>query len=212
MRKPGSVKALEELGRVRLSPSFYMRDFLYSEVANFYGLPNIPDNSDLAIRAGTSLCTELLEPLFQRFVPITVVSGYRSPEVNKLCNQMSLNCSSNEKNFAGHIWDRRDANGNLGATASIVVHWFADRYAGGEDWQSMAWWVHDHLPYSSLQFFPKLAAFNIQWRENPERKIYSYINPKGYLTRPGMKNSVGSHASRYRGFPFFKRFGKVEKH
>jgi len=201
MRKPGSVKALEELGRVRLSPSFYMRDFLYSEVANFYGLPNIPDDPDLAIRAGTSLCTELLEPLFNTFGPITVVSGYRSPEVNELCNQKHLNCSSNQKSYAGHIWDRRDANRNLGATASIIVHWFTDRYAGGEDWQSMAWWIHDQLPYSSLQFFPKLAAFNIQWRESPERKIYSYIKPRGYLTRAGMENSKGVHASLYDGFP-----------
>ena len=29
MRKPGSMKGLEELGRVRLSPSFFLRDFLY---------------------------------------------------------------------------------------------------------------------------------------------------------------------------------------
>lgn len=31
MRVPKSMKALEELGRVRLSKSFFMRDFLYSE-------------------------------------------------------------------------------------------------------------------------------------------------------------------------------------
>ena len=30
MRKPGSVKGLEELGRVRLSKNFFLRDFLYS--------------------------------------------------------------------------------------------------------------------------------------------------------------------------------------
>jgi hypothetical protein len=29
MRKPQSVRALEELGRVRLSQNFFMRDFLY---------------------------------------------------------------------------------------------------------------------------------------------------------------------------------------
>jgi hypothetical protein len=39
MRKPGSVQRLEELGRVRLSESFFMRGLLYSEVANFYGVP-----------------------------------------------------------------------------------------------------------------------------------------------------------------------------
>ena len=33
--RPGSVRSLEELGRVRLSPSFFMRDFLHSEIADF---------------------------------------------------------------------------------------------------------------------------------------------------------------------------------
>ncbi len=56
--KPGSVKALEELGRVRLSEHFFMRDFLYSEIANFHGIPNIPDDPDLAIEAGSALCDE----------------------------------------------------------------------------------------------------------------------------------------------------------
>ena len=35
----------------------------------------------------------------------------------------------------------------------------------------MAWWVHDHLPYSEMQFFPKFAAFNLGWREMPKRRI-----------------------------------------
>ena len=55
MRKPQSVKALDDLGRVRLSESFYLRDFLHSEVAAFHGMPNIPDDPDLAIAAGRRL-------------------------------------------------------------------------------------------------------------------------------------------------------------
>jgi hypothetical protein len=81
--------------------------------------------------------------------------------------------------------------------ASIVVPWFADRYAAGTSWQAMAWWIHDHLPYSELQFFPKLAAFNIGWHEQPKWRIYSFIAPRGLLTKPGMAN----HAGYYSGFP-----------
>jgi hypothetical protein len=61
MRSPQTVDALETLGRVRLSPSFFMRDFLYSEIANFYGKQNIPQDPDLAIANGKRLCEELLE-------------------------------------------------------------------------------------------------------------------------------------------------------
>ena len=55
MRSPKSVNALEELGRERLSQSFFMRDFLYSEIANFYGVSNIPEDPDLALSVGRKL-------------------------------------------------------------------------------------------------------------------------------------------------------------
>ena len=61
--RPGSVRSLEEFGRVRLSASFFMRDFLHSEIADFCGIPNIPDAPEVAIAAGRNLCELLLEPL-----------------------------------------------------------------------------------------------------------------------------------------------------
>ncbi len=204
MRKPKSMRGLEELGRVRLSPSFYLRDFLHSEIAEIHGIPNIPDHPDLAIAAGTRLCVELLEPLNATFGRIAIRSAYRSAAVNRFGNANKLNCASNEAGRAGHIWDLRDAEGRMGATASIVIPWFADRYAEGRDWRALAWWIHDRLPYSRLQFFPKLAAFNIQWHERPTRRIDSFIAPKGCLTRPGMDNQDEDHADWYADFPPFR--------
>ena len=49
MRQPRSVKALEDLGRIRLSENFFLRDFLYSDIAVINGFANIPDDPDLAI-------------------------------------------------------------------------------------------------------------------------------------------------------------------
>ena len=69
MKQPQSMRALEELGRVRLSENFFMRDFLYSEIANFYRIQNIPDDPDLAIMAGRKLCEEALEPLGRALRP-----------------------------------------------------------------------------------------------------------------------------------------------
>ena len=87
MKQPRSVNGLEKLGRTRLSPSFYLRDFLYSEIAQIYGLANVPENPDLAIEAGTRLCEELLEPLQKKFGRLAIRSGYRSCEVNQLGNE-----------------------------------------------------------------------------------------------------------------------------
>jgi hypothetical protein len=195
MRKPGSVRGLEKLGRVRLSPSFQMREFLHSEIAEIHGISNIPDHPDLAIAAGTRLCGELLEPLNDRFGRIVIRSAYRSAAVNAFGNANKLNCASNEADRAGHIWDLRDADGHMGATACIVIPRLA-----GEDWRGIAWWIHDHLPYSHLQFFPKLTAFNIQWHEKPRRRIDSFIAPRGCLTKPGMANQTEDHSAWYAGF------------
>jgi hypothetical protein len=196
-----SYPKLEKIGRLRLSKTFFLRDFLHSEIAAFYGLANAPDDVDLAVAAGTRLCEEILEPLQDRFGRLHVRSGFRSCEVNAMGNEKGHNCATNEKNYAGHIWDRRDVDGCMGATACVVVPWFADRYEKGEDWRSLAWWIHDHLPYSQLCFFPIYAAFNISWHEQPGRLIRSFVKPKGTLTKPGMENHEGSHAKWYAEFP-----------
>ena len=63
MKKARSVNSLTELGRVRLSRHFFMRDMPYSEISNLHGIPNIPDFPDLAIEAGSNLCQKVLEPI-----------------------------------------------------------------------------------------------------------------------------------------------------
>lgn len=198
MTPPKSVKALEDFGRVRLSENFFMRDFLYSEIAIINGMQNIPDDPDLAITVGKILCETLLEPLQARFGRISIRSAYRSSEVNHFGNLNKLNCGRNESNYGGHIWDRRNAEGQMGATACIVVNRFIPYYERTGDWEAMAWWVHDHLDYSEMEFFPRFAAFNLQWREQPVRRISSFIPPRrGRLTDPAKPNWAGQHDDTY---------------
>ncbi len=185
MRKPTSVQALTELGRVRLSKSFFMRDMLHSEIAQIHGLANVPDDPDLAIEVGTRLCEDLLEPLQDRWGPVRIRSAYRSRAVNQLGNDMQragkagYNCATNEANAAGHIWDMRDADGCMGATACVVIPAFHDAHPQEGGWQVLARWIDETLPYSKLWFFPALWAFNIQWHERPLRRVDSYAEPKG---------------------------------
>lgn len=214
MRKAKSVRQLEDLGRVRLSRSFFMRDFLYSEIAHMHGLMNVPDDPDLAIAAGTRLCEDLLEPLNETFGRVTIRSAFRSCEVNGFGNEMQkqgksgYGCASNEANHARHIWDRRDADGCMGATACIVIPWFVERYDAGADWRALAWWIHDRLPaYSEMCFYPRLCALNLNWHEKPKHRIESWIGGPGKrcLTRPGMDNGRGDHSESYPGFPELRR-------
>jgi len=203
MKSPETVKALETLGRERLSDSFFMRDFLYSEISQIEKTPNIPVDPDKAIAAGKQLCTQVLEPIQKELGRVSIRSGYRSPSVNEIgaANNNQYSCSSNKSNFGHHIWDEVDTKGNMGATACIVVNSFVPYYEETKNWQALAWWIHDNVPaYSSLYFFPKLAAFNIRWCEVPDKTIKSYIEPKGVLTKPGMENFDGSHEKLYRDY------------
>ncbi len=207
-RKPQSYSGLEDLGRIRLSQHFFMRDFLYSEIGNFHGIPNIPEDPTLAIMAGEKLCQELLDPLTETFGPVAVRSAYRSPSLNHFgaTQAKPQRCARNEANYAGHIWDIRDSKGRMGACASIVVPWFADQFDQGRDWRDLAWWIHDHLPYHAMYFFPKLAAFNLTWREDPDRTIHSYVAPKGTLQGVGENPAEDdtARAARYADFPPFR--------
>ena len=209
--------ALEAFGRERLSKHYFMRDFLYSEIAAVHGIPNVPDDPKLAIEAGRGLCEHLLEPLRDVFGHVTIRSAFRSTTVNGYGNKhKNFACASNKYNFARHIWDHRDATDYMGATACIVVPWFLEypTYSESEDWRPLAWFIHDKLPYSEMEFYSKNAAFNLTWREKePRRDIRMCAGwtcdaarlGDGYgrriLTQPGFANHEGDHSEHYQGFP-----------
>ena len=203
MRTPRSMWSLENLGRVRLSKHFYMRDFLMSEISAFHGIPNIPDDPDLAIKHGKRLCQDLLDPLEETFGRLAIRSGYRSAALNTYGNENKLNCARSDNPIECHIWDVSE---RPIAGTSLVIPWFADQYAQGRDWRDLAWWVHDHLPYSEMWFFPKLAAFNLVWRPEPQRTISSYIAPRGMLLRAGEapEENRARRAARYADFPLLR--------
>ncbi len=203
MRRPRSMRGLETFGRVRLSKHFYMRDFMMSEISAQHGIPNVPDDPDLVIERGRRLCTELLDPLEETFGRIAIRSGYRSAALNTYGNTRNLNCARSDNPMECHIWDRP---GPAIAGTSLVIPWFADRHGQGRDWRDLAWWIHDHLPYSEMWFFPKLAAFNLVWRPVPLRTISSYAVPRGMLLRAGdpPAEDAVTRAARHADFPPFR--------
>lgn len=201
MKAITSYDALEKFGRVRLSKHFFMRDFLYSEISNFYKIQNLSTNPEVAIAVGKRLCEELLEPLNATFGRIAIRSAYRSVEVNRFGNDNKLNCAENEKNYAHHIWDMADKDNQLtGATVCIVIPWFMDKYNQGAVWQSLAYWIHDHLPYSEMEFFDGngMCSFNLGWHEMPKKNITSWMKPRVLLKNA---HDVRGFSEWYEGFP-----------
>jgi len=156
---------LDRLGRIPLSSSFYMRDFLHSEIAAAYGIPNIPNNVDLAIETGTNLCRKLLEPLQKAFGPIRVRSGYRSAPLNAFGHQRNLSCAANEKNYAAHIWDRLDRQGRKGASACVAVPSLMKDDLSQEGVKTILdEWCRSQPELDHVRFFKQPATFNIGWK------------------------------------------------
>lgn len=180
-----TFRKLEKLGRVPLSKHYQLRQFLHSEIGAAFGIPNIPDDHELAIEAGRRLCENILEPLTETFGPLIIRSGYRSARLNAFGSAQGLNCASNEKNYSHHIWDHRDKNGHMGATACIVIPRFNAGETDLDTWQELAWWIEANLPYHSTTFFARDHAFGIGFHECPRREIFSRIGKPHWLKRDG---------------------------
>ena len=80
--------------------------------------------------------------------------------------------------------------------STAAVTWGGNQTAadGGLD-------VRVALPVGTLidGYIPMFSTgFNINWHEQPERRIESTPEPKGCLTKPGMDNHDGSHEDQWR--------------
>ena len=177
---PQSYSGLDRLGRIALSESFHMREFLYSEIAVQYHLRNVPEKAriDVAVEAGSKLCSHLLEPLQKRFGRIHVRSGYRSLEVNA-AGVDRHNCAADNRGF--HTWDHPSESNGIGATACISVP-STSRAVLAETcpYEAIAWWIYDNLPeWSHLEFFAtpehsNEVCFNIGWLAQPLKTMTTW--------------------------------------
>ncbi|VVE22898.1 hypothetical protein [Pandoraea anhela] len=203
-----NVADLTEFGRIQLSEHFFMREMLYSEVGNFYAVPNIPDDPALVAEVATQLAVNVLEPLRSAFGHINIRSAYRSSRLNDFCSKRYIEgdkacwCTSNDDNAAQHIWDKRDKAGNIGGTATVVIPGYLEHYRKTADYRPLAWWIVDNIPaFSEIFFFKHLCAFNIRWYSGESNKAIWYLDPptRELLTRKGMDGFDGDHSTEYAG-------------
>lgn len=76
-----------------LSRHFTLSEFTDSETAKASGIANDP--SAMAKTLASNMCVLILEPIRERFGPVVITSGYRSPELNAAVHGVST---------SQHIW------------------------------------------------------------------------------------------------------------
>jgi zinc D-Ala-D-Ala carboxypeptidase len=83
---------------MQLSKNFTLSEFLISQTASRLGIDNTP--SQQVIDNLTALCQNILQPLRDKFGPVVISSGYRSPQLNK-----AIGGAANSQHMLGQAAD-----------------------------------------------------------------------------------------------------------
>ena len=103
----------------RLSPNFILRDFLFSTQTSLMGVPNVPEDMDMVIRAGRALCEKVLEPVLDHFGRFAIVFGYQCREVIEL--QVTAAATPiHPRSSSPHQWDRKTFGDKIYARVDIL--------------------------------------------------------------------------------------------
>ena len=70
-----------------LSPHFALSEFTHSVTAQQAHIENIPP--EVVVAFARQFCTEILEPIRERFGSVVITSGYRCPALNVLVHGVS---------------------------------------------------------------------------------------------------------------------------
>ena len=100
---------------MHLSQNFTLLELTKSQTAERKGIPNEPNEQH--IEAMTELCNKILQPVRDEFGPVTVTSGYRSPE---LC--IAIGSSIDSQHAKGEAADFEV----LGVDNKVVAEWIRD--------------------------------------------------------------------------------------
>lgn len=151
------VMAIEDIGRIRLSWSFFMADMLYAPEAAEHGIPNIPDNLDLAVIAGRGLAEQVLEVLVATFGAVRIREGYLSSDLYNRELQLGHFVD------APRVWDRFDEEARVHAGATVVVPWLTDHDRPNEATNAMILLMHSNLRVSEVERRKHLGVLRIVW-------------------------------------------------
>lgn len=168
------LKDVESLALTRLSENFILRDFLYSTTSAVLGFPNTPDDPQMVIRAGQSLCQKVLEPLLAQFGKFSITFGYQCRAVANLAvSPAHLRNNPNVSN--PHQWDRCTFGSEVYARVDIWPFCVED---GEVSKKSYGNWVMQNLDVDLLMQWTRSNVFCITISPMPRRVWFEWGDPR----------------------------------
>lgn len=140
---------------IRVGKHFMLSDFLYSETAMLRGIPNPPPpETGPEIDGMRGLCQAILDPVVERFGPVSLTYAYVSPQL------------AQNLRMGGPLHSYR-LKGKVGGAADVVIH--------GADYREAYEWVMDNCSYDRLIMFPGSEIICLGWTDKPRRHAKQWV-------------------------------------
>lgn len=171
--------------RTRLSKNFLLRDFLYSSDSDFRGLSNMVDDREAVIKAGMALCSEILEPIIERWGKIFITFGFQ--------NRISIETAdpklkANPKASSPHHWSRRTFGEKIFVRVDILPACVED---GEVSKQEFGTWCMMHLNIDLLMMWKRSYVCCITYSEFRPRRVWlEWGSPE--LSQPKRETFMGA--------------------
>ena len=159
------LRNLENLALTRLSKNFILRDFLYSTSSASLRLSNLPEDREMVVRAGKSLCTMVLEPVLAQFGKFAITFGYQCRE------GIEAEMSAARRSFSPHSsnphqWDRGTFGKEIYARVDIWPFCVEDGEVSKMDYGR---WIMHNLDVDLLMQWTRSNIFCITISPKPRR-------------------------------------------
>lgn len=146
-----------------LSKNFLLSEFTHSDFAVKNGIQNIP--SDEHVKNLKTLCEKILQPVRDKFGPLTITSGFRSKALNEAI---------------GGVYNSGHMSGNC-----------ADFTPSTKSFKKLdiALWIIKNLEFDQLILekgdYKDPLWLHVAYNSKPRRQVYRFMNDSGYVAISG---------------------------
>lgn len=185
------AKEFANVNLTRLSKNFILRDLLYSTEAALMGLPNLPEDTDMVIRAGKALCEKVLEPVTEHFGRPAITFGYMCREAIEA--GMSDAQRKNPRSSSPHQFDRGTFGDEVYARLDLLPFCVEDGLVRKHEF---GLWLMTNCDIDLLQQWSHSNIFCITISPRP-RRVWHEWTARG-------KGDDGSNRIEYMGVKFWQ--------
>lgn len=201
---------------IRLSDSFVLGDFLGCNSVYLHGYANrFEDEDGRKLEEAKHLCETILEPLLDKYGPLSISYGYISPELSRrIVKYQDPNMPSY------HRWDK-------GAAADVCLHHWVNELGKAPIFAAHE--IDQELPYSRMITYSEspfiCVASQLSEGDIPRRAFYEnrytgvpkakpdYVRKGAWLGRPREAERIHLvHDWRGSGYPTYHGGGRKQYH